>query len=289
MTDRNLVLPAGSAATDGFDLLLTPERAGWSYSSLRTFTLGPGADIRIDTGAEELILIPLSGGAAVHCDNQTHRLIGRESVFAGPSDFSYLPVDSSLTIASEGGGRFALCGARTEVVLPFRYGPASEVPVERRGAGQASRLVRNFGTVGVLETGKVIACEVITPDGNWSSYPAHKHDHHSESESELEELYYFEIADGPNGEAGFGYMQTTASDERPIDLLTEVQHGSLVEVPYGWHGPCVAAPGFETYYLNAMAGPGPERAWLITDHPGHAFVRASWDDQQIDPRLEGRR
>ena len=54
--------------------------------------------------------------------------------------------------------------------------PWSEVPVELRGAGSASREVRNFGTPGVLDADSIIACEVITPAGNWSSYPPHKHD-----------------------------------------------------------------------------------------------------------------
>jgi 5-deoxy-glucuronate isomerase len=84
-------------------------------------------------------------------------------------------------------------------------------------------------------------------------------------------------------------MQTTASDDRPIDVMTEVRDRDTVLVPYGWHGPCVAAPGFDMYYLNVMAGPAPERAWLISDHPEHAFVRAGWHDQKIDQRLEGRR
>lgn len=271
-----------------FDLEVTPESAGWGYSSLRVFTLAAGADRSIDSGDEELIIIPLAGAAAVESAGQSFELTGRESVFTGPSDFCYLPINATATIRSADGGRFAVCGARTDVRLPFRYGAAEDVPVELRGAGQSSRLVRNFGTVGAFETGKLIACEVITPDGNWSSYPAHKHDHESESESELEEIYYFEIADGPNGEPGFGYMQTSASDDRPIDQLVEVRDRQTVLVPYGWHGPCVAAPGFDMYYLNVMAGPG-ARAWMITDHPDHAFVRSDWAEQQIDPRLEKRK
>ena len=259
------------------------------YTSLRVLEIGVGGSTGIETGDEEVILVPLAGSATVSCDGQAYELTGRQSVFAGPSDFCYLPIGRTAIVSSQGGIRFALCGARTDQELAFRYGAAADVPVELRGAGRSSRLVRNFGTVGSFETAKLIACEVITPDGNWSSYPAHKHDHAGETESELEELYYFEIADGPQGQPGFGYMQTTASDDRPIDLLEEVRDRTIIEVPYGWHGPCVAAPGFEMYYLNAMAGPGQERAWLITDHPDHAFVRASWDDQQIDPRLEGRR
>jgi 5-deoxy-glucuronate isomerase len=283
------VVPAGSAAADGFDLVITPDTAGWEWSSLRTFTLTAGQVRTIDTGGEEMILLPLAGGASVRYDADRYDLAGRDSVFAGPSDFAYLPIEATVEISSAAGGRFALCAARTELKLPFRYGSAGDVPVELRGAGQASRLVRNFGTVGSFDTGRLIACEVITPDGNWSSYPAHKHDHASQAESELEEVYYFEIAAGPNGEPGFGYMQTTASDDRPIEVMTEVRDRDTVLVPYGWHGPCVAAPGFDMYYLNVMAGPAPERAWLISDHPQHAFVRAAWNDQSIDQRLEGRR
>ena len=45
----------------------------------------------------------------------------------------------------------------------------------------------------------MIACEVLTPGGNWSSYPPHKHDEARDGESVLEEIYYFEVADGPAG------------------------------------------------------------------------------------------
>lgn len=270
-------------------LEVTPATAGWTYSSLRTFALDAGGTREIATGAEEMIIIPLAGGCRVTCGSESFTLTGRPSVFAGPSDFCYLPVNAIARVVSDRGGRFALCGARTDVELPFRYASADQVPVELRGAGQASRLVRNFGTVGVFETGKLIACEVITPDGNWSSYPAHKHDHAGPAESELEEIYYFEIAAGPHGEPGFGYMQTTASDDRPIDILQQVGDRDVVLVPYGWHGPCVAAPGFDMYYLNVMAGPAAERAWLISDHPDHAFVRDGWRQQQVDQRLLDRR
>ena len=71
-------------------------------------------------------------------------------------------------------------------------------------------------------------------------------------------------------------------------MLVEVRDGDTALVPFGWHGPCVAAPGFDMYYLNVMAGPG-ERAWLISDHPEQTWVRSTWEHEQTDPRLEGRR
>ncbi len=183
------------------------------------------------------------------------------------------------------GGRFALPSAVCEATLPFRYAPAASVPVELRGAGSASRQINNFCTPGVFETDKLIACEVLTPGGNWSSYPPHKHDEAGPSESRLEEIYYFEVASGPAG-PGLAYQRVYGRRARAeIDVLAEVRSGDVVTVPYGWHGPSMAAPGYDLYYLNVMAGPADERAWLITDDPDHSWVRETWSAQQVDPRL----
>ena len=128
-----------------------------------------------------------------------------------------------------------------------------------------------------------MACEVLTPAGNWSSYPPHKHDDDRPGESVLEEIYYFEIADGGSGQ-GVGYQRVYGTADRPIDVLAEVRTGDVVLVPHGWHGPSMAVPGYDLYYLNVMAGPG-QRRWLICDDPAHAWVRDTWADQAIDPRL----
>ena len=282
---NELHLPAGSAARDGFDTLITPADAGWTHCSLRTFSLAPSGSRTVQTAGEEMFLVPLAGSATVALGDQEFTLQGRPDVFAGPTDVAYLPVDALANIYSPAGGRFALCGARTDISLPFRYGPRAEVPVELRGAGQCSRLVRNFGTVGSFETASLIACEVITPSGNWSSYPAHKHDEAGPHESELEEIYYFEIAASPRGTPGIGYHRTSSSPAGDIDVLVEVHDRDTVLVPFGWHGPCMAAPGHDMYYLNVMAGPGDERAWKITDHPEQAWIRNTWAGQSIDARL----
>jgi 5-deoxy-glucuronate isomerase len=179
----------------------------------------------------------------------------------------------------------------------FRHLDASDVPVELRGAGIASREVRNFGIPGVLDADALIACEVVTPAGNWSSYPPHKHDEErAGEETELEEIYYFETqvegaahgSNVPENADPVGYQRVYGTTERPIDVFAEVRTGDVVLVPHGWHGPAMAAPGYDLYYLNVMAGPGPTRAWLICDDPKHAWVRDTWRDQEIDPRLRPR-
>jgi 5-deoxy-glucuronate isomerase len=279
------LLRSGFAGSGPYEVEVTPESAGWGYSSLKIISIPPRGDHHFDTLSDEVIVLPLSGSVTVGVDDLHCKLEGRSSVFAGPTDLVYVGSDRAVTLQSAAGGRFALCGARTESALPVRYLAASQVPIELRGAGQSSRLVRNFGTPGSLDAAKIIACEVITPAGNWSSYPAHKHDEKGDTESELEEIYYFEIAAGPGGQPGFGFMRTSASPGHQIDVLEEVHDRDTVLVPYGWHGPCVAAPGFEMYYLNVMAGPGAERAWKITDHPKQAWVRSTWEFQAVDPRL----
>ncbi|ARF55396.1 5-deoxy-glucuronate isomerase [Streptomyces gilvosporeus] len=278
---------AGRAADGPYALDIDPERAGWGYSSLRVLDLPPGAGHSFATGDSEWIVLPLSGGCTVRTDDgEIFELAGRESVFSGVTDFAYVPRDAHVQIAAGAGGRFALTGARCTRRLPARYGPASAVPVELRGTGTCSRQVNNFAAADVFEADKLIAVEVLTPGGNWSSYPPHKHDEcRPGEESELEEIYYFEI-ESAHGTAGVGYQRVTPSGRgRGTEVLAEVRSGDAVLIPDGWHGPSIAAPGHAMYYLNVMAGPGDERAWLICDHPDHGWIRATWPEQPVDPRL----
>jgi 5-deoxy-glucuronate isomerase len=279
-------LHLGAAATpDGPWLAsVTPERAGWAYCGLRLLELPPGGSLTFATQADEVVVLPLAGSCAVECDGERFELAGRPGVFAGVTDFAYLPSGASARLTSEAGGRFALPAARAGRRLAPRYGPASGVPVELRGAGRCSRRVSNFCMPGAFPADRLIACEVITPAGNWSSYPPHKHDEEGPAETVLEEIYYFEIAPGPAG-PGIGFQRVYGTPGRPLDLLAEVRSGDMVLIPYGWHGPSMAAPGYDMYYLNVMAGPGADRAWLACDDPAHAWVRDTWRGQQPDPRL----
>ncbi|KIF01766.1 IolB protein [Streptomyces sp. RSD-27] len=259
------------------------------FTRLVVLELAPGEAYAHACGEAEWIVLPLSGGCEVRCAEQgpaqTFALRGRDSVFDGPTDFVYLPRDASARVASAGGGRFALVGARCERRLPPRYGPVADVPVELRGAGQCSRQVHNFAAADAFPCDRLIAVEVLTPGGNWSSYPPHKHDeHHPGEESRLEEVYFYEIAPH-EGTPGVGYQRVTPSPAGKTDVLAEVRSGDVVLVPDGWHGPSIAAPGHDMYYLNVMAGPDATREWLIRDHPDHAWIREAWEGQEIDPRL----
>lgn len=278
-------IPAGSA-TAPYTVDVTPESAGWTESSLRVVEFGIGApaqELTLDTGDTEVMILPLAGEGTVDSDNEAFELSRRASVFDGPADMVYIGTGQTYTLCGE--GRFAICGARAKRPLRNRRVPAADIPVELRGAGNCSRQVHNFGTADTFEADSLIACEVITPGGNWSSYPAHKHDENSPVESQLEEIYYFEINSGPDDSRGFGYHRVYGTRDRPIEVLEEVRSGDVVLVPHGFHGPSVAAPGYHMYYLNVMAGPGEERAWKIVDDPEHAWLRGTWEHQDVDSRL----
>lgn len=282
----DLHVPAGSTGHDSLTVDISAADAGWTYSGLRVAVLEAGESLALDTGDDELLVLPLAGGVDVETGGEVHRLTGRSGVFEGITDSLYVPRRTAMTLTSAAGGRFALPAATAVRDLPVRYLGRDQVRTDLRGAGDCSRQVNNYALNNGVETSHLLCCEVLTPGGNWSSYPAHKHDRKGADERELEEIYYFEIASSPAGDPGFGLHRTYASDpDRPIDLCVEIRDGDVALVPHGYHGPCVAAPGYDMYYLNVMAGPDEDLVWLAPDDPAHHWIRDTWEGQDVDPRL----
>jgi 5-deoxy-glucuronate isomerase len=261
-------------------VLVTPEKAGWSFAGLRVVRLSAGATRELDTGPDEMLVLPLAGSCLVECEGRRFELQGRTSVFSRVSDFAYVPRDARVRISSEAGGEMALPSARARRRLPPAYGPAENVPVEVRGAGDATRQVNNFCSPDTFPADRLVAVELLTPAGNWSSYPPHKHDEEREGEAILEEIYYFRIA----GPGGFGFHRTYTADGS-IDATVTVRDGDVFLVPRGYHGPCVATPDHEMYYLNVLAGPGEKRTMAFCDDPDHHWVRETWERIRPDPRV----
>lgn len=284
---------------------LTPLEAGWTWAGLRVLRLAPGQTRRVVTGPAEVFVLPLSGSVSVEVapaadaghPEASFELRGRRSVFTRVSDFAYAGRDSALRLVSAEGAEVALPSAVCERRLPARYGPAQDVPVEVRGAGPASRQVTNFGVPGVWDHAeRLSACEVITPPGNWSSYPPHKHDVTQPCPVANEEVYLYRIAGTDQvtpDRAGFGLHRTYTGPEHEeaglaaLDTLVEVRDLDVLLVPHGYHGPCVAAPGYPMYYLNVLAGAGSgaDRSMAFCDDPAHGWVRDTWDGMPADARL----
>jgi 5-deoxy-glucuronate isomerase len=293
---------SGSPTATGELVALTPDDAGWDWTGLRVLRLSPGRPVRVETGPSEVFVLPLRGSLGVQVSRadegdtteEKFDLDGRTSVFAAVTDFVYVGRDSVVVLTSDEIAEVALPAARCSTRLEARYGAASDVPVETRGAGNASRQVNNFGVPGVWDHAeKLVCCELITPPGNWSSYPPHKHDASEPCEVVNEEIYYYRFAGEdqvtPSPDA-FGFHRTYTGPEHlaaglePIDETLEVRDHDVVVVPHGYHGPCMAAPGYPMYYLNVLAGPAADRGMAFCDDPHHAWLRESWDGMAIDPR-----
>jgi 5-deoxy-glucuronate isomerase len=294
----NLHRPAGVLADGDLQVSLTPDDAGWTYTGLMVFSLAPGVERSIALDGSEAVVLPISAtDVTVDIDGARFTLDGRVSVFDRVTDFAYAPRGAEVRLTAPHGGEVALATARCQNRLTPRYGPADGVAIEIRGAGPATRQVSNFMSPDVWpHADKLMCVELITPDGNWSSYPPHRHDDSPECPVNNEEIYYFRIGRAGTSEysaEGFG-MHRTYTPDGEIDVNVVIHDGDVFCVPRGYHGPCIAAPGYPMYYLNILAGPGGSRSMAFCDDPTHHWVREAWNEMEIDPRCpvttkEGRR
>lgn len=278
-----LVLRSGSTASGCRDVVVDPKCAGWTYSGLTIASLTKDETLELTTDDHEYLVLPLEGSFTVQGDGFRADLAGRSTIWGEVTDYAFVPRHRTITVTAVSCGRVALPNALASEDLEPRYCPSTEVRVELRGAGNCSRQVVNYAVANPVHTSRLLACEVLTPGGNWSSYPPHKHDEESQVEHELEEIYYFEIRGDEHG-PGMAFHGTYGTPDRPIHVAEMISNGDVALVPHGWHGPCAAAPGYDLYYLNVMAGPGAAE-WKSVDDPHYGWIRQTWQDQDIDPRL----
>lgn len=272
-------------ATDGRALMLTPEDAGWDYCGLQV--IDDGQPHEIDLTGTEAVIVPLSArDLRVSVDGQEFTLAGREGVFAAVTDWLYAPVGAHLVVHAPS-GEVAICTSRASEHHPVQYTPAVDVPVEVRGAGRATRQVTNIATpTSFTAAHRINVCEVITPGGNVSSWPPHRHDGIGDCPYRNEEIYYFRIGRGDSRHGdpvGEGLFHVYTVDGRMDETVT-LRDADTYLVPEGYHGPSVAPPEYPMYFLNVLAGPADDRTMAFCDDPAHHWIRDSWLDQEQDPR-----
>jgi 5-deoxy-glucuronate isomerase len=245
--------------------IVTPESAGWSYVGFEVQQLQGGDAVRRSTGAREVCAVMLSGNADIAVGSHAWKSVGsRKSTFEGTPDSVYAPPGHEIEItASSDGCEVALCWAPAKHGAEPTLIKASDIKPFTRGSGRTQRTIHNI----LMEdrpADSLLVTEVLTPAGNWSSYPPHKHDTDDPPhETYLEETYYHRMA-LPGGFA----VQLVYTHDRSLDEAIQVRDGDVVLVPRGYH-PVAAGPGYDLYYLNVMAGP--TRRWLVTTDPDHRW------------------
>jgi 5-deoxy-glucuronate isomerase len=255
----------------------SPESVGWERVSFSVDRLSEGDAVSRDTGPQEVALVPLCGTVQIETEDAKWRLGSRKSVFTGLPEALYLPRGLAYTITAKTDVEVASCGARAEESYEPRLITSNDYRVELRGAGNASRQVVTL-IPPEFPADRLLVVEVWTPSGNWSSYPPHKHDEaRPPEEARLEETYYYRLSD-TNGFA----LQRLYSPVRNVNETWGVRDGDLFIVPWGYHT-TVAAPGYDLYYLNVLAGDA--RELTPFEDPEHVRVKDGWRDQATDPRL----
>ncbi len=267
---------------------ITPKSVDWKYSGMYILNLSEQNNHEITFDDFEGVLLSLSAeNVSVVVDGAEFELIGRTGVFAGISDWIYIPVGAKVGISGKN-GLLALSTAQAAKKFPVTYISKDKVCVEIRGSGFATRQVNNIATPDSFSGAeKILVCEVITPGGNWSSWPPHRHDGIAGCEFNNEEIYYFQIGkqnSDHGSKEGRGYFRVYSYDQS-IDETMTINDQDFVIVPHGYHGPSIAAPEYPMYFLNVLAGPAENRTMGFCDDPSHHWIRENWKTHKQDPRL----
>jgi 5-deoxy-glucuronate isomerase len=253
-------------ATKGLVTEVTPESAGWTYVGFALHRLEAGECLTESAGSREVCLVIVSGRAKIEIDDKDFGSIGeRMTPFEGPPWAAYVPAGSRYRVTALTPLDLAECSAPGGGAHPAKLIPPGVHPQIIRGKGSNTRYVTNIMPEDDDSANSLLVVEVITPGGNTSSYPPHKHDQDDlPRESYLEETYYHRF----NPPQGFG-LQRVYTDDRSLDEAIPVEDGDVVLVPRGYH-PVATVHGYDSYYLNVMAGP--RRIWKFHNEPRHEWL-----------------
>lgn len=262
----DLVVPRQKPDAEGAVHRITPDSAGWGYVGFDVYTLRQGQTLTKETGDREACVVLVTGKANIRTRDQGwDNLGGRMDIFEKtPSTSVYVPNGDRYEVEALTDVELAVGNAPGKGTHKARLIPPEKVGVMDRGSGNMYRLVHNI-LPEAEPADSLLMVEVFTPAGNWSTYPPHKHDRDDlPNEAYLEETYYHRIKPAK----GFAFQRVYERNDSPEGVMT-VHDGDVVLVPRGYHV-CAAAPGYELYYMNVMAGP--KRTWKFCNDPTHNWL-----------------
>jgi len=249
-------------------------RGSMRFLEFSTLQLDQGELHSLQTGAREYVLDIFSGTVSLsisitgRCKQKYCSIGKRAGVFSGPPVMSYIPPNSRVEIKADSAAELGIFSAPSNCKAPAALLEGSSVTSKQVGRDNWGRTV-HLALGENVSAERLLAGETLSPSGNWSSFPPHKHDcANPPEEAVLEEIYYFRIK--PTHGFGFVWTYTASSDPAAFSNVFVVEDGDTVLLPKGYH-PVVVAPGYELHYTWVLAGE--ERrygAWA--NDPQHAWV-----------------
>ena len=248
---------------------ITPSSAGWDFVGFEAYEMKKGDTLNLPGSDNEVCLVLVGGKATITTDTATFENIGdRLDPFERKKPYAvYVAPNESISVeATSDALELAVCQSPGKGTYQTRLIAPDNIDAEARGHGNNQRYVHNIlPDYGDADT--LLVVEVYTNEGCTSSFPSHKHDESNEpQETYLEETYYHRM----NPSQGF-CMQRVYTDDRSLDESMAVYNKDVVMAPRGYH-PVATIAGYDSYYLNVMAGPS--RKWLFTWEADHEWVNS---------------
>ena len=269
------LLMKSSQAKEGIYQEILAENAGWEFLNFNARILKKGQVWKGFTGENEYGIILLSGDYSVKTDQGNWKTKnGRKHVFDGIAHTLYLSRNTEFELTAESEILdIALGWCETTEDHPAQFKEPTKSVIEIRGGDNATRQINSLIEPG-FDCQRLVSVEVYTPSGNWSSFPAHKHDERildndgNLIEARLEETYFYKT-DKPQGYA----IQQIYTGDRSLDEIAVARNNDVVMVPKGYH-PVVAGHGYNIYYLNFLTGS--DQSLANTNDPDHEWIYDSW-------------
>jgi 5-deoxy-glucuronate isomerase len=171
----------------------------------------------------------------------------RKSVFDQKASAIYIPNNTLVEIEPEYESEIAIVKTKANSTSEAKVILPKDITEEIRGNIGYRRKVYN-----ILDKNspsqKLVLGETINFEGEWSSFPPHKHDTDSFEEAKMEEIYLFKI----HPKDGFG-LQRIYTEDNSIDEAIVIEDNDIVLIPKGYH-PVVVIPGYKLYYLWVLVG-----------------------------------
>jgi 5-deoxy-glucuronate isomerase len=247
----------------GVHILQQRGDAGAERLTTRRVCLSAGARASLMLEHEEAIVVLQEGRGTFSAGPGTWP-VSRSDVFTERATSLYVPPGTEMVVQAD--------TPLEAVVFSTNAGPGGApaivtpdgVKVAARGRGHYTREVHNI-LVDDPHARRLMVGETFNPPGNWSSFPPHKHDGR-DGEPVLEEVYYYRV-DPPQG---FGQQMMYTADGECVTHT--VRDGDAVLLPYGYH-PIAAPPGYQLYYLWALAGD--RRNLALYEDPTHQWIHTA--------------
>ena len=236
------------------------------YLRFGILNLNPSDTWETNSGDREMVFLLLRGFFKLRVDSLEEDIGPRKDVFSSKAYAVYVPKGAEVFVETIYPSEIAVVSAPAKEKHDVVIVRPEDVNVRIVGQLNWRRHVHDVISA-KISADMLLVGETFNPPGNWSSYPPHRHDFDNiPEESDMEEVYHFRVY--PKN--GFG-AQFIYTEDGSVDEIIKIRDGLTVKIDKGYH-PVVAAPGYEVYYLWALAGE--KRLLIPRDDPNHSWIKA---------------